>query len=191
LAPAPPAGGPAAVAGRYSYTGELISRFSTNLRLRYWDYQLRADRRVGVFQLTLLVFGSGDDFVPTSGKKAEELQLGFHRVSLRATLPVLGGRLQGSVVLGIDHTQAHIADAYHIVVDARNEAPRLSYTRTFGPADVAVGVDGEIGRYEPTYVGPLTNDDGWVLALHRTAYLLAGYASTIVFVGCWLSVSLV
>ena len=186
---APIAGGTVAVAGRYSYTGELISRFSTNLRLRYWDYQLRADRRVGVLQLTLLVFGSGDDFVPTSGKKAEELQLGFHRVSLRATLPVLGGRLQGSVVLGIDHTQAPIADTYPIVVDARNVAPRLSYTRTFGPADVAVGFDGEIGRYEPTYVGPLTNDDGWDLALHRTAYLLAGYASTTVHAGSRLTVT--
>src|SRR3569623_240441 len=189
LVSAPIAGGTVAVAGRYSYTGELISRFSTNLRLRYWDYQLRADRRVGALQLTLLVFGSGDDFVPTSGKKAEELQLGFHRVSLRATLPVLGGRLQGSVVLGIDHTQAPIADTYPIVVDARNEAPRLSYTRTFGPADVAVGIDGEIGRYDPTYVGPLTNDDGWDLALHRTAYLLAGYASTTLHAGSRLTLT--
>jgi len=183
LVSAPIAGGTVAVAGRYSYTGEIVSRFSSNLRLRYWDYQLRADRRVGSLQLTLLVFGAGDDFVPTSGKKAAELQLGFHRVSLRAVLPVLGGRLQGSVVLGVDHSQAPIADTYPIIVDARNVAPRLSYTRSFGPADVALGFDGEIGRYQPTYVGPLQNDDGWDLASHRTAYLLAGYASTTVHAG--------
>jgi len=189
LVSAPVAGGTVAVAGRYSYTGEIVSRFSSNLRLRYWDYQLRADRRVGPLQLTLLVFGSGDDFVPTSGKKVDELQLGFHRVSLRAVLPVLGGRLQGSVVLGIDHSQAPIADTYPIIVDARNVAPRLSYARSFGPADVAVGFDGEIARYEPTYIGPLQNDDNWDLASHRTAYLLAGYASTTVHAGSRLTVT--
>ena len=186
---APVAGGTVAVAARYSYTGELVSRFSKNLVLRYWDYQLRADRRVGALQLTLLVFGSGDDFVPTSGKKASELQLGFHRVSLRAMLPLLGGRLQGSVVLGGDHSQAPIADTYPIIVNARNVAPRLSYTHTFGPADVAVGFDGEIGRYEPTYIGPLQSDDGWDLASHRTAYLLAGYASTTVHAGSRVTVT--
>jgi len=174
---APIAGGTVAVAARYSYTGELISRFSTNLRLRYWDYQLRADRQVGPLQLTLLVFGSGDDFVPTSGAKAQELQLGFHRVSLRAGVPLGGGWLQGSVALGIDHSRAPVADTYPIVIDAKSVAPRLSYGRSFGPAELAVGFDGDIGRYEPVYIGPVINDDGWDLAQRRTATLLAGYAS--------------
>ena len=100
-APLPGNGGVAAAA-RYSYTGELVSLLNQSIQLAYWDYQLRVDRRVGPVQLTLLAFGSHDKLVPGAlpTDKADEADIDFHRVSLRASLPVAGGHLQGSVAVG-------------------------------------------------------------------------------------------
>ena len=173
-----PGGGAVAVAGRYSYTAELISLLNQDVRLDYWDYQLRVDRRVGPFQLTLLAFGSNDVLVPGhESDTVREVDLGFHRVSLRAILPLAGGRLQGSVAVGSDHTRAPILDLYPITIDAVSAAPRLAYTRWTQLADVTVGFDGEFARYAPVLIGDLHPPSDWDLGQQRDAVLLAGYAS--------------
>jgi len=182
-----PGQGSVVVAGRYSYTAGLVSLLNQDVKIEYWDYQLRADRRVGPFQLTLLAFGSNDvlapkrtDFIPDV--QVREVDLGFHRVSLRAAAPVLGGRFQASLAVGTDHSRGPIADVYAITVDALTAAPRLALLRSFAAADVAVGFDGELTRYQPvtTLVRP---DSGWDLAQQRDVYLLAGYASATVRAG--------
>ena len=180
-APLPDNGG-VAVAARYSYTGELISLLNQQIQLAYWDYQLRVDRRVGPVQLTLLAFGSHDKLAPgqQSTNSSSELDIDFHRLSLRATLPLAGGRLQGSVALGSDHTRAPILDTYPIAVDAVNVAPRLSYARSFRAVDASVGFDGDITRYGPLTFGTLQPQDTSDLGRRRVATLLAGYASATV-----------
>jgi hypothetical protein len=173
-----PGGGAVAVAGRYSYTAELVSLLNEDVRLDYWDYQLRVDRRVGPFQLTLLAFGSNDVLVPGhESDTVREVDLGFHRVSLRAVLPLGGGRLQGSVAVGSDHTRAPILDLYPITIDAVSAAPRLGYARWSEAADVAVGFDGQLARYDPVLLGDLHPPSDWDLGQRRDAVLLAGYAS--------------
>jgi hypothetical protein len=171
-----PGDGAVVVAGRYSYTAGLVSLLDQNIHIEYWDYQLRADRRLGPFHLTLLAFGSGDVLQPHAGDTLQEVDLGFHRVSLRAAAPIGGGRLQASLGFGTDHSRAPIADVYPITVDAVSIAPRIAYLQSFAPVDIGVGFDGEINRYEPvtTVIRP-TGD--WDLANVRNAYLLAGYAS--------------
>ncbi|HEX7597721.1 MAG TPA: TonB-dependent receptor, partial [Polyangia bacterium] len=52
--------GTVAVAGRYSYTGLLLSAFSNDYSLDYWDYQVRIEHRLGPGRLTVFAFGSGD-----------------------------------------------------------------------------------------------------------------------------------
>ena len=74
---APIAGGAVAVAARYSYTGELVTLLGENLRVQYWDYQVRADRRFGPFQLSVLAFGSSDLFSPSRRDDTKELELAF------------------------------------------------------------------------------------------------------------------
>jgi hypothetical protein len=172
-----PGNGAIAVAGRYSYTGALVSLLDQHVGLGYWDYQLRVDRRVGPVQLTLLAFGSHDVLVPEQSDTVREIDLGFHRVSLRAVAPLLGGRLQGSLAVGSDHTRAPILDMFPITVDAINAAPRLSYARSWAAADVAVGFDGELGRYDPVTIGTVHPPSDWDLGRRRDATLLAGYAS--------------
>jgi len=172
-----PGNGSVAVAGRYSYTAELVSLLNQDVSIDYWDYQLRADRRVGPFQLTLLAFGSHDTLIPKRNDSPREVELGFHRVSLRAVAPLLGGRLQGSVAVGSDHSRAPIEDVYPITVDAVSVAPRLAYLRSFAVADVAAGFDGELARYEPIVMGDLHPPSAWDFGERRDAILLAGYAS--------------
>jgi hypothetical protein len=175
-----PGNGGIAVAARYSYTGELISLLDQDIHLAYWDYQVRVDRRVGPVQLTLLAFGSHDQLIPgrTSGLPSRnEADIDFHRVGLRASVPVLGGRLQGSVALGSDRTRAPILDAYPITVATITAAPRLAFLRSFRGADVAAGFDGDITRYEPLVLGTLQPQDTSDLGERRVATLLAGYVS--------------
>ncbi|HVT06476.1 MAG TPA: hypothetical protein VHO67_03420 [Polyangia bacterium] len=187
---APVAGGAVAVAARYSYTGELVSLLDENIRLQYWDYQLRADRRAGPFQLSLLAFGSDDAFSSSTDDPRKEIDLSFHRVSLRAGLPAGGGMLQGSVVLGVDHSRAPVLNVYPLIVDAKSVAPRLSYQRAFGPVATAVGFDGQFARYEPVVLGGALEPPGdWDIARRRDATLLAGYASATVTGGRWLTVT--
>ena len=148
-----------------------------DIQLSYWDYQFRLDRRLGPVEFTLLAFGSHDMLVPGQSDAAREVDIDFHRVSLRAGVPVLGGRLQGSIALGSDHTRAPILDVYPIMIDALSAAPRLSYGRSFGPTDVAVGFDGDITRYDPVVLGTLQAHDSSDLGQRRLATLLAGYTS--------------
>jgi len=181
---APIAGGAVAAAARYSYTAELVTLLGEDVRLAYWDYQVRADRRFGPLQLSLLAFGSNDVFAPSRTDDTQELDLGFHRVSLRAAVPLAGGSLQGSVALGTDHSRAPILDTFPIIIDAISAAPRLSYARSFGPVATAIGFDGELARYEPVVLGgaPQPTSD-WDLTRRRDARLLAGYASATVAAG--------
>jgi hypothetical protein len=178
-----PGGGAVAVAGRYSYTGPLLSLVSVIGRLEYWDYQLRADRRFGPFQVTLLAFGSSDVLVPEDlGDPTRELALRFHRVSLRAAAPLAGGRVSASLAVGTDRSKLPIADTFPITVAALNAAPRLAYLRSFAAADVALGFDGELSRYDPVTTGVRPSGD-WDLARRRNATLLAGYLSATVRAG--------
>jgi hypothetical protein len=184
-----PGGGAVAVAGRYSYTGPLLSLVSVIGRLEYWDYQLRADRRLGPFALTLLAFGSSDVLVPDDlVDPTRELALRFHRVSLRAIAPLAGGRVQASLAVGSDRSKVPIADMVPITVAAINAAPRLAYLRSFAPADVALGFDGELSRYEPATTVVRPSGD-WDLARRRNVYLLAGYVSATVRAGSRLVVT--
>ncbi len=61
--PDKPARGSIAIAGRYSYTGLILSAIpALDVKLRYWDYQVRLDHDLGKrARYTALVFGSYDE----------------------------------------------------------------------------------------------------------------------------------
>jgi hypothetical protein len=186
---APIAGGAVAAAARYSYTGELVTLLGENLRVQYWDYQVRADRRLGLFQLSVLAFGSSDVFSPSRNDSTKELDLGFHRLSLRAGVPLAGGALQGSITFGTDHSRAPVLDTFPVIVDALSVAPRLSYGRAFGPVTTAIGFDGKFAHYDPVVTGPMQPTGVWDLFERRDVRLLAGYASATVSVSRWMTLT--
>jgi TonB family protein len=180
--PFPDGQGSVAAAARYSYTAGLISLLNESVALDYWDYQLRAQRKLGPVRLTLLVFGSGDRLAPKGANQmTDELVLQFHRASLRADLPVGGGRLVGGVTVGTDHTKSPFSNRFPITVDASTAAPRLAYRHDGARAQVEVGFDGELAHYAPTV--PLDRPGAIDLVQSRDAVMLAGYASVTLHAG--------
>jgi len=98
----------ASVGGRYSYTAAALSLLSPEVVLSYWDYQLRAARRltdkdsVGVF-----AFGAYD-FLGEKQQGETDTILGteFHRLDLRYDhRPSDDEHLRVAVLLGVDRTR--------------------------------------------------------------------------------------
>ena len=188
--PWPDGKGGAAVAFRYSYTGALFSLMNNSLHLSYWDYQVRLDRRVGRYQCTLLLLGSGDvlDYqrdgvyvYSSSSLDATKLstrptfRLGFHRASARVATQVAGGTLALRVAAGMDSSQAPLLEIYEMVTRSRGLFPRLAYQRTGSRLDWDVGLDGQVQWYRPstTQSAPGMSD----LVKGRVAVLSAAYVS--------------
>jgi outer membrane receptor protein involved in Fe transport len=131
--------------GRYSYTALVISLFADDVRLEYWDYQLRAGYRLSERdRISVFSFGSFDYFGEDTGSPDDEFfSTEFHRVDLR--YDHARGReetLRSALTLGFDRTRS--GDDNGAVVDRRiawrNEyenqlAPRL---RLRAGADVAL-----------------------------------------------------
>jgi hypothetical protein len=179
-----PRGGSVSASGRYSYTSTVIGLLSNDVSVSYWDYQLRADRPVGPFRLTLLAFGSSDAM--TTGTDSQTLALAFHRVKLRADLPAGDGRLTGSVGVGLDHSEAPLSslNTFRLAMDAKTVLPRLSYTHPWQHADLEIGLDGEVTHYQPLDTLAMLDRPGPLdLGRERTARLLAVYASAVVRAG--------
>jgi|HubBroStandDraft_2_1064218.scaffolds.fasta_scaffold03751_5 TonB family protein len=68
-------------AGRYSYTGPLISLVVPNYSLAYWDYQFRVSHKIGdADTLSLFAFGAYDE-LHYYGQPSFRVE--YHRVDLR------------------------------------------------------------------------------------------------------------
>lgn len=87
-----PGKGAFTMAGRYSYTGALLSLVQSEARIRFWDYQVRLDHAVGPnADFTAFAFGSFDDIGPKPYRKENGervvpdpfVRFLFHRIDLR------------------------------------------------------------------------------------------------------------
>jgi hypothetical protein len=188
--PLPDGNGAVAAAFRYSYTGALLSLFRSDVKLSYWDYQLRADRRVRGWALTLLSFGSGDDLNYRIGQQSfsNAFTLQFHRLSLRGRRALGKGRLTLQLALGYDRSRAPIVqDIYSISASAQGLFPRVAYDRSGQQWDLQLGADGQAQRFSPTTnVGEAGVSD---LGRKRTAILVGSYASATFRTGVGLTVT--
>ena len=177
-----PGDGAVVAAARYSYTGALVSRFSTVQQLDYWDYQLRADRSVGPLRLTLLAFGSSDTLVPGGDDAAARaLRLRFHRLRLRGDLPLGTGRLSASLGVGSDRTEAPLADRFPVDISSFSLFPRLGYTHPTRHVDFELGFDGQLQHFDA--LSTIQRVSAIDLAQARDVTMLAGYLSAVVRAG--------
>ncbi len=134
--------------GRYSYTGLLLSVFSPDTVLSYWDYQARATYaltprdRVGVF-----AFGA-DDFLGQKASGTTQTLFGtqFHRADVRYDHRLSeDGTIRTAITFGQDLTD---------VGDGQSVRDRLTAARTEiayrASPDVLVrtGVDAEADKYD-------------------------------------------
>jgi TonB family protein len=89
-------------AGRYAYTGPLISIIDPNYSLGYWDYQLRASHHIGDSDtVTLFAFGAHDE-LHYRGQPTFSIE--YHRVDLRYDHPISGGNIRVAGTFQYDDT---------------------------------------------------------------------------------------
>lgn len=166
--------GTVAVAGRYSYTGFLLSAFSNQYGLDYWDYQVRIDHRLGPGRLTLFAFGSGDslvqkqpdavnwDFAAGLAPQSGAANLTFHRVQLRWDGRVLGGRLLASVVGGLDNSTTSLTSLFALPVGSKmmTASPRVEMDWALARwLDMSLGADAEAQRFRPSSLASVLAPD--------------------------------
>ena len=152
--------GMVAAAGRYSYTGPLLSLFDQNTVVNYRDYQLRIDHTLGPGRLTVFAFGSLDRLDWTgpgliSGSATQTARLQFHRLDVRWAGGLAGGRFIAGVTGGYDLANSTLSQAL-LSVKAFDLAPRLMWTRPLGRAfELDLGADGEYQHFsaqpDPTH----------------------------------------
>jgi hypothetical protein len=197
--------GTVAVAGRYSYTGLLLSAFSSAYSLDYWDYQLRVEHRLGPGRLTLFAFGSGDTLQQknpdpvewNSGIQPGLAQLMFHRVQLRWDGGVLGGHLLASALVGLDDSTVSNTQLFDLPIRGRMmmAAPRLGMSWHLASwMDLEVGGDAEAQRYRPQSLlaylgGGLGNYYQTDLFRDRSLLAASGYAGLTIKAGDRLQVT--
>jgi hypothetical protein len=96
--------GSALISGRYSFTGLLYSTL-TDGDFGYWDYQLRASRKVSASDsLGVFAFGAGDHYGGEALGGAVGGDTGFHRVDLRFTHATSRVASLAAVTFGRDRT---------------------------------------------------------------------------------------
>lgn len=149
-------------AGRYSYTGGILSLVAPEVSLGYWDYQLRGSYDIGEKdRIGVFAFGSYDFFSVKDAEDDEEEGLGteFHRVDFRHQRVIdANTTLKSSVTLGYDRTgQETLDDDSLDVVDlsiaARTRLEHRSSDKLFYRAgadflfdDYSVSLDDEDAR---------------------------------------------
>jgi hypothetical protein len=157
--------GTVAIAGRYSYTGLLLSAFSNAYAVDYWDYQVRIEHRAGPGKLTLFAFGSGDNLEQKNPDQTDFgfvgqpnlirpglAKLMFHRGQLRWDGQVAAGRLTAAAVAGLDDSTVSLTSLFSLPVGSRmiTIAPRVSERWVPKPwLDIDVGVDAELQHFRP------------------------------------------
>ena len=153
-APVDDAKGTVAAAARYSYTGPLLSLFDQNTTLSYWDYQLRFDHQLGPGRLTVFSFGSFDRLdwngggLTSSDDTTQTAALQFHRLDVRWTGSLGGGRFLAGLTGGYDQARSTLSQAL-LSVHALDLAPRLSWSRPLGRHfELELGADAEYQHFD-------------------------------------------
>lgn len=179
--------GSAMLAGRYSYTGAIVSLLAEGVTLRYWDYQgrIRYDL-TPEDSLTLFGFGSHDFLSEDdgTGRRLDALDLTFHRLNL-AYEKKLGSAstLNLALLLGMDRTglaeSRGNAEEDSDDLNARSVGARLTYDSTLSEAvSLSVGADVNVSRFDVDVTiddGPAGNERGGDLNLTEVTYPAPGF----------------
>ncbi len=147
------------VAGRYSYTGLLLSLIpALNVRLQFWDFQGRFDHDLGPrSNYRAFAYGAYDSFGPrevdpatleegeeASGRPDPVLRFEFYRLDQRITTRLRGGgQARYQLALGFDNTG---------VTEVKNRTyrimPRVGWVLPVRPGiDVGFGLDQEVAIF--------------------------------------------
>lgn len=150
------------LAGRYSYTGALVSALVPEVEIGYWDYQGRITYRVSDDDtVTLFGFGAYDYLSAEDDGVQETLyDVTFHRLDLswvRTLSP--DSALQLGATVGFDQTGSGAGDT--LALQSRRVGTRARYSHRLGPSSqLRAGADFELSRFDIDITeGPDDDDD--------------------------------
>jgi len=171
--------GSALVAGRYSYSGLILSAISP-IQVAYWDYQARATwkiddkNRIGIF-----AFGSYDDFAQVVNKVTDTiLDGGFHRIDLRYVHTLERGTLRLATTLGYARSNNDHNNIRDLTASVRATLEeRLSPTMTLrAGGDVTVDQYNLLGNTDPN---PFVTAETNILYPAHVDSAIGGYADVV------------
>ncbi len=124
----PLGGGTFTGAFRYGYPALLLTIFSPQVSLAYWDYQLRYARQLSTSdRMELVALGSYDSF-STADAKADGVTITFHRFEPRFIHQV--GRTEYGVALLLGWEQSQLGSGFHL--QATRIGPRMWVEQRLG-----------------------------------------------------------
>ncbi len=149
------------LAGRYSYTGALVSVLVPEVEIGYWDYQARATYRLGE-RHTLTLFGFGAyDFLSAEqdGVMETVYDVTFHRLDLSSRHALSSSdTLTVGTTLGWDQTGSGADET--LALESQRVGARLSYQSAWAPfALFRAGMDAEISRFSIDITDNPDDDD--------------------------------
>jgi TonB family protein len=139
------------LAGRYSYTGAVVSLVAPGVEIGYWDYQGRVQHRL-TERDTVSVFGFGaHDFLSAEdddGEIQNIYDVTFHRLDLRYDR-LLGsdGAIRVATTLGLDRTGAGEGDGLDLSAERVRNRVVLSQ-RVSSRTQLRAGADIETALYD-------------------------------------------
>lgn len=179
-----PARGALTLAGRYSYTGAILSLVNDSVRIKFWDYQARFDHSLSSnIDYTTFAYGSFDDLGqkpyddPETGERVVPppfVRFQFHRIDNRIRQRMRGGGTAiYAVVLGLDQTGA----TEQIGTNQWRVAPRADFRVPIKDGlSVGFGLDQEIQIFRlPRFDVAEITEDLSLFFSERTVAVTAGY----------------
>lgn len=167
-------GATATIAGRYGYPGLMISLFSDEVSLSYWDYQLRLDGGTANNGWTVFAFGANDQLherfeiepadpmsqMPPQYEMRPSLIFGFHHLDLRGHATFGDVRASARAVLGRDRSLLGDPDAADSPTRFASWVIEPSARLDWRPAPSFTAAAGVEGAWHNTSAQFPTNDDG-------------------------------
>lgn len=148
----PALGGDLTMAARYGYPAMLLSVFSPDINLAYWDYQLRYTAALSLRdRLELVLLGSYDAFGDVKNPR-NDVTITFHRAESRLTRRIGRTELGAALLLGWE--QSALSSEFKL--SATRVGPRMWVESRFGEhtrlriSSDLVGVSGQFSGVSAT-----------------------------------------
>ncbi|HEY6461687.1 MAG TPA: TonB-dependent receptor, partial [Polyangiaceae bacterium] len=171
--------GSALVAGRYSYSGLILS-LTSPLKLSYWDYQTRETWKIDdKNQVGVFAFGSFDDFAQVRSGVTDTIIDGeFHRVDLRYDHALDHGTLRVATTLGFGQANNDGGKVRDLTLGVRATLEERLAPTTL----LRAGVDATLDRYDLLGTSAISGDQRTLTDLLYPPHLdsaVGGYADVV------------
>lgn len=138
------------LAGRYSYTGALVSLLAPEIELGYWDYQGRARYKLDATDsVSVFGFGAFDQLRAVNDFDVWETiyDVTFHRLDLRYDRNTARRSLRVATTLGLDQTVSEAGD--RLLIRSRRAGLRTELTERVAPGfTLRAGSDVTFARFD-------------------------------------------